>query len=266
MKNQVLKIRKVSILLILFAFALSTNAQITKKTKKKKKISKVTHINNSSNNNFKGCKTELLKKSGEVFSVSPGILNVRPSSNSIFVNIRKTGGRAATQVNIYVNGVLRQNQRIVFPNGRDTTPYKTQYVTDVKDKNVKVEIVNQSVGNSFKYMANINGYSKSLMKKFKPVKGVLAGQTVKSVYPKKACTGKIKIKITRVGGNARATIRVFEKQVNGSFGRQLKSVTFENNIAIKEIEIPSTKEIKIELKNISVGNMFRYKINAVAIQ
>lgn len=262
MRTQVSKISKIVLLtIIMFAVSFTTNAQFKKKVKKVKK-----HNQTSTSSNFKGCDRSLTKKSGEVFSVAPGILTTIATSNKVTISVKKTGGRAETQVNIYVNNVLKHNKKIEFDNGAYTTAYKNRILTGVKGKNIKVEIVNQSVANSFKYTAKITGKVKSLMKDRKFATGTLVGQGFKNVITKKSCTGKTKIIIRRMGGNARGTIRVFEQKSNGSFTKLLKSETFEKNDSKKEFIINSNKKLKIELKNISVGNMLKYRINAKAIQ
>lgn len=263
MKNRVTKISK--ILLATFficAISFSTNAQVMKK----KKIKHGVTTNNSNSTNFKGCIQTLVKKSGEVFSVSPGILTVRATSHGVIVSIKKTGGRAETQVNIYVDGVLQQNRVIEFNNGDYTSPYKSELIRGVKGKMIKVEIVNQSVANTFRYTAKITGKTNSLMPNLKPVTGMLMGQGFKNIITKKPCEGKTKIIIRRTAGKARATIRIFERKSNGTYAKELKSVTFEKNKKIKVFTINSTKKLKIELKNISIGNTISYKINAIAIQ
>ena len=251
MKNY-LKISACIMILSLFSF--NTHAQLSKV--KKKKFS-----NTSNSRTFKKCPTNLASKAGEVFSVAPGILTTKATSDKIFVVVEKTGGRAKTTVNIYVNNVLIK--RMIFENGRDFLT-KKEPLNGVKGKNIKVEIVNQSVGNSFKYRAKIVGGRKNVMKNGKPVTGTLIGQAAKKTTTNKSCTGKTTIIVKRTGGNARATIRVYENTGNGNYTRLLKSETFEANKNKKELLINSSKKLLIELKNISVGNMLKYKINAFA--
>ncbi len=251
MKNN-LKITVFVFLLTLFGF--NANAQ----HKKMKKSFKP-----KTNTSFKGCTTNLASKTGEVFSVAPGFLTTKATSDNVTIRVKKTGGRAKTTVNIYVNNVLKK--RIIFENGRDF-PQKERKLSGVKGKNIKVELVNQSVGNSFRYNAKIIGKRKSVMKNGKQVTGTLIGQGFKNVITNKSCTGKTKITVRRTGGNARGTIRIYESTGNGHFTRLLKSKTFEANQSKKEFLIPSSKKLKIELKNISVGNTLSYKINALAVK
>jgi hypothetical protein len=262
MRTQVSKISKIVLLtIIMCAVSFSTNAQYKKKGKKIK-----AHNQSSSSSNFKGCNRSLTNKNGEVFSVAPGILTTKATSDKVTISIKKTGGRAETQVNIYVNNVLKQNKKIEFDNGAFTTNYKNRILSGVKGKTIKVEIVNQSVANSFKYTAKIVGKVKSLMSDRKPATGTLIGQGFKNVTTKVSCTGKTKIVIRRTGGKARGTIRIFEQKSNGSYTKLLKSETFEKNDSKKEFIMNSSKKLKIELKNISVGNTLKFKINAKAIQ
>ncbi len=242
------------------------NSQYKCTNEKTRKGKVTTNTAVSINNNFKGCNQKLVEKNGEVFSVAPKILTIRAASNKVTVSVRKTGGRAATQVNIYVNNVLRQGQRITFPNGRDTTPYRIEEITGVRGKTVKVEIVNQSVGSTFRYSAKIVGKTKSLMPRLKVATGTLVGQGFKNIVTKKSCTNKTKIVIKRTGGKARATIRIFEKTTNGNYTNLLESITFEKGQTKKEFIMNSRKKLKVELKNISVGKTIKYRINAVAIQ
>ncbi len=260
MKNQVKKISKIVLAtFIICAMSLSTNAQI----KKKKKLNTLTNTNRTALNY--NCNQELVKKSGVVHSVKPGILTTRATSNRVTVSIKKTGGRAETQVNIYVDGVLRQNKIIEFDNGRYTTPYKPEPIGGVKGKMVKVEIVNQSVGSTFKYTAKITGKTNSLMPNLNSEKGTLIGQGFKNVFTKRPCKGKVKITINRTGGKARGTIQIFEQGNNGNYTNKLEDVTFAKNENKKEFTINSTKKLKIVLKNVSVGKTIKYKINAIVI-
>lgn len=263
MNKQVSKLRKITLLTFLMcAFVFSANAQFTAK-KKGKKRAIVHNSANNSNSTFLGCSSNLAYKKGEVFSVAPGIITAIPTSDKVTVSVKKTGGRAETQVNIYVNNVFKK--KIEFDNGNTTSGYKNRVLTGVKNKMIKVEIVNQSVANTFKYTAKIVGKRKTTMKDGKVAKGTLIGQGFKKAYALKSCTGKTRVVVRRKSGIARATIRVFEK-VGNTYSHQVESVTFERNETVKKIVINSDKKLKVELKNVSVGNLIEYKINTIAIQ
>ncbi len=248
---------KLNIIVVVIAFfTFSTQAQLVKKMKK-------TGVK-TTNTSFKGCDANLVSKTGVVYSVNPGYLNAKATSDQVTIMIKKTGGRAQTTANIYVNNSLKK--RIEFKNGSYTTGYKSRVLNGVKGKNIKVEIVNQSVGNTFSYTGKILGKRKSVMPNSTPVNGTLIGQGFRIVETIPSCTGKTKIIIRRKGGTARGTVRILERGSNGQYNKVLKSVTFEKNEKKKEFTINSNKKLKIELKNISIGNMFKYKINAYAVQ
>lgn len=259
MKKTTVNIQTISLVIVLlFAVTFEANSQM------RKVVSRTTSTSNAT---FKGCSATLGNKTGEVFSVAPGILKARATSKSVTVKVKKTGGRAETQVNIYVNGALRRAKKIEFDNGNYSTQYKKRVLNNVKGKMIKVEIVNQSVANTFKYNAKIEGFNKSIVKGGNaPIKGILPGQIKKSIETIGSCTGKTRVIIRRQSGQARGTIRVYEKRGSGWSSTAIKSVTFERNETKKIFVVNSNKKLKIELKNISVGNMLGYKMNALAIQ
>ena len=52
------------------------------------------------------CSRTLTSKSGTVYSANPGTLTTTATSDQVTIRIKKTGGRAETQVNVYVNNVI----------------------------------------------------------------------------------------------------------------------------------------------------------------
>ena len=249
---------KLNILVAIIAFfTFSVNAQVIKKIKKK---AHPISSNTSSNSTFEGCNVTLASKNGVVYSVNPGYLSTVARSNKVTVSIKKTGGRAKTTVNIYAGNQLKK--RIIFENG-DYKTTKQRVLNNVRGKKIKVEIVNQSVGNTFKYTAKIIGKDTSLTPNRTPVKGVLAGQFEKRITIKKSCTGKTKIIITRTSGRAQAAIKITYSKNNRS---KQKETIFSGFPKTKEFIINSDKSIHIYMKNMSVLDRFGYKINAYAIQ
>ena len=247
---------KLNILVAVFAFfTFSVNAQVIKKVKKR--VHPISSTTNNSNTTFEGCDMTLASKDGVVYSVNPGYLTTVARSNKVTVSIKKTGGRAKTIVNIYAGNQLKK--RIIFENG-DYKTTKQRVLNNVKNKKIKVEIVNQSVGNTFKYTAKINGKDIRLTPDRKAVTGNLGGQFEKNVRTRYSCTGKVRVIVKRTGGTARATLLIFEGT------KTLKSVIFERNQNTKNFILNANSGIKIKLKNISIGNVFKYKINAYAIQ
>jgi len=175
------------------------------------------------------CSRTLTSKSGTVYSANPGTLTTTATSDQVTIRIKKTGGRAETQVNVYVNNVMQSNP-IEYDNGTYIpSGWQTRTLNGVNGKQIKVKIVNQSVANTFKYDAKIQGNSNNVTTTGSKVSGRLLGQTNKTIYTNPSCTGKARIIVRRTDGNARGNIRVWEK--NGSSWNLLNnhSYTFEKN-------------------------------------
>ena len=127
--------------------------------------------------NAQTCPTVLKSKTGKVYSANPGIVKTVAHSSQATVRIKKTGGKAETQVNIYINNVQQPNP-IEFDNGpRIAKGWKTRTLSNVDGKEIKVQIVNQSVANTISYKVQIEGESKSITTTNGPTDGRLAGQT-----------------------------------------------------------------------------------------
>ena len=204
------------------------------------------------------CTSTLKSRTGTVMAGGPAKINFTATSNSIKVTIDKTGGKAKTTVNIYANGAFKD--RIIFENGRDT-PKKSKTITGVSGKNIRVDIVNQSVANKFKYKMTATGSSSNLSKTGKQT-GKLMGQQKKTIYTNASCTNKTKVIIKRTSGKARGTVRVWKK--NGNSWTEYSSDTFERSQPGNQmvINVNTSRELKIELKNVSVGNTFGYSMEA----
>ena len=210
------------------------------------------------------CSRTLTSKSGTVYSANPGTLTTTATSDQVTIRIKKTGGRAETQVNVYVNNVMQSNP-IEYDNGTYIpSGWQTRTLNEVNGKQIKVKIVNQSVANTFKYDAKIQGNSNNVTTTGSKVSGRLLGQTNKTIYTNPSCTGKARIIVRRTDGNARGNIRVWEK--NGSSWNLLNnhSYTFEKNQDKKIFVVNSNRKLKVELRNVSVGNNLHYIMNALA--
>lgn len=94
----------------------------------------------------------LKNRTGTVLAAGPAKTKITPSQDEVTVCVEKTGGRAETQVNVYVDDVRKAH--FSFSNGKFTAE-KERTVTGVRGKEVRVDIVNQSIGNTFKYELNI---------------------------------------------------------------------------------------------------------------
>lgn len=256
MKNLNKQIRKIALLtFVVCTISFNVNAQLT-----------ATSSSSSSSSSFEGCSQTIKYKTGVVYSVSPGILQKRATSNSVTVKVKKTSGRAETQVNIYVNGQFKK--KIEFDNGNYNTQYRTRTLNNVRGKTIKVEIVNQSAANTFGYTARIIGKRKSVTQDGKAINGSLpVGQMKKTFETVASCTNKTNVKITlkrRTIYNARGTVRVYKKSGNG--WTRILSETIEANQSNWNHTFNTNKKLKIELKNISVGNRMDYKMNALVVQ
>lgn len=211
------------------------------------------------------CSTTLKSKTGTVLSANPSTTKVTATSNQVTVRVKKTGGRAATQVNIYVNGQYQSNKVITFLNGNySENSYRSKTLTGVQGKEIKVVIVNQSVANRFDYKLKIDGAKASIASTGGPVTGKLMGQTNKTIYTNGSCTPKTRIIVRRTAGKARGNIRVWQKNGNSWNLMNQYNKTIEKAENKKIFVVNSNKELKVELRNVSVGNTISYKMNTTA--
>ncbi|MBL4663609.1 MAG: hypothetical protein JKY22_08660 [Flavobacteriaceae bacterium] len=211
------------------------------------------------------CPTTLKSKTGKVYSANPATITTTATSNQVRIKIKKTAGRAETQVNIYINNVQQPNP-IEYNNGTYIpSGWQTRTLNNVNGKTIKVKIVNQSVANTFSYSLKINGEKRSIASTGGPVDGILIGQQNKTIYTNGSCTAKTQIIVRRRSGNARGNIRVWEKRSNGTWVRlDQYNTTLEQNKSKKIFVVNSSRKLKIELRNVSVGNTLGYRMNALA--
>jgi hypothetical protein len=210
------------------------------------------------------CSRTLTSKTGTVYSANPGTMTTTATSNQVTIKIRKTGGKAETQVNVYINNVMQSNP-IEYDNGSyKPSGWQTRTLNNVNGKQIKVKIVNQSVANTFKYEAKINGNSKNITTSGNKVTGRLMGQTNKTIYSNPSCTNKARIIVRRTAGQARGNIRVWERRGASWALLNNHTYTFEKNQDKKIFVVNSNKKLKVELRNVSVGNTLSYVMNALA--
>lgn len=210
------------------------------------------------------CNKQIKSKTGKVYSAAPGVIEVSNiKGSSVTVKIKKTAGKAETQVNFYINGAM-QPKVVNFDNGTYKNPkWTVRTFNNVQGKKLTVKVVNQSVANTFSYDCRIIGKTSNLLNGATRVTGNLAGNTKKTIYTKSGCTNKTKITIVQTSGKARATYRVWAKQANGQWSELLnKNGTIEKAEKSKTIIVNTNKQLKVEVKNVSIGNMFGYRITA----
>lgn len=200
------------------------------------------------------CKKTLTSRTGTVMAAGPAKQSFKATGSSVTVKVQKTGGRAQTIVNIYVNNVRKKF--IPFTNG-NYTKTKSVVVPTSPNQNVRVEIVNQSVGNKFQYKLTCTGPAPASLGS---VSGNLVGQAKKTQTFDRVCTSKNKINITirRTSGQARGTVIVKKN------GRQVDSKVLNNNQSRMNLSYNNAKGARytVELKNVSVGNRLGYRMSA----
>ena len=196
------------------------------------------------------CTRTLKSRTGTVYAGGPAKTTLTPNTDEITVKVAKTGGRAQTIVNIYVNG--SRKSFIEFNNGNYTST-KTKRVTGVRGKTVRIEIVNQSVGNKFEYRLTVTGTTDALGND----SGNLAGQGQKTVILDRACKNKVTITIRRTSGQARANVfiykngaKIYDEVLDKNESRIVKTYSGANNAIYKVV-----------IKNVSVGNFIGWSVN-----
>ncbi len=208
----------------------------------------------SPDNPFNGCIKTLKARNGTVYAGGPAKTTFTSTAKDVTITVTKTGGRAQTIVNIYVNNQKRTD--IVFNNGNDT-PTKRKTITNVKGKSIRVDIVNQSVGNKFEYRLKATGESNDLGGS----QGNLFGQDNKTTTLSTACTNQVRVVVRRTGGNARANVYV-------KLGSQtISSKVFDKNQTTMTINVPNArnKRYTVLVKNVSVSNWFKFTMDADSI-
>lgn len=193
------------------------------------------------------CSKVLKTRTGTVMAGGPAKTTLTPTGNSITVKVAKTSGRAQTIVNIYVNNVRKSY--IEFNNGNYTNT-KSKTISGVRGKSVRIEIVNQSVGNKFGYKLTVTGVTNNLGSG----NANLAGQGQKTITFSRACKNKVTIKLTRTGGRARANVFIYK---NGSKVYDGVIDKTENGFT-KVYSGANNATYKVVVKNVSVGNFFKF--------
>jgi len=214
------------------------------------------------------CSSTLKEKTGLVRAAIPAKIKVTPTSSAVTIKIKKTSGRAATQVSFYVNGTMRVHKTEQYVNGNySESDYRSITLGNVQNKEVRVEIVNQSVGNRFGYSLKIDGETNILSSTGGKLQGTLAPQQNKTIFSNASCTGATRMIVRRTNGKARANIRVWEQLNNGTWRRMDQHTkTLEKDQDKKIFVVNSSNPLKLELRNVSVGNRLGYTLNAVVPQ
>ena len=190
-------------------------------------------------------------KKGSVYSLAPGIFEkFEAHYNRVDISVLKTGGRARTQVNIYLNNVYQGH--LTFENG-DYNRIETYSLNNAKGKTVKVEIVNQSATNRFDYKLRLYHSQKRFIDKLTAT--LMPGKYMTNIdyrdHVLLSCTKKYKLTIKRKQGNAKFRIMVYYFKRDQTF-----SPLYTGNMNSNE----TTKTIKATIPEDSNGGQLYYKI------
>lgn len=208
---------------------------------------------------------EVKSATGKVYSVRKGDFFYINKGGIQQIKVRKTGGRAETQMKIYFDGRLLRNKKVEWDAGNftDEGRYTTVDLTGISTgRMLRIEFTNQSVGKTFSYKLKLLKEKTTLIKSDKDnISGTLLGKQKKTIYTNKPCGSRSFIDIWKYRGKARASVKVFEKRSDGTW-RPLNqySKTIEKNESDTEFYVNSSRELKIELRNLSVGNRFKYNV------
>lgn len=204
-----------------------------------------------------GCQKTLKTRSGTVYGGGPAKTTFKATGNTVKISVTKKGGRAQTIVNIYVNGRMQQGKSLTFQNGNYSNSTKVTTISGVRNKDIRVDIVNQSVGNKFEYSMKATTETNALGSG----QGNLAGQGKKTISLSTSCDNNARIIVRRTGGTAKAIVKVMSasgQSLNGG------GVVIDKNQSSKVINIPNARNrrLKVEVKNVSVGNFFKFSMTA----
>ncbi len=170
-------------------------------------------------------------KNGSVYSLAPGIFEkFEAHYNRVDVSVLKTGGRARTQVNIYLNNVYQGH--LTFENG-DYKRIETYSLNNAKGKTVKVEIVNQSATNRFDYKLRL--YHSQKRQIYKSERTLLPGESYNTSTL--SCTKKIKFTFKRKEGNAKFRFIAYH-----SNNRTIRAVNINSNETTKTVKLAYPNE------------------------
>ena len=200
------------------------------------------------------CIAILESKTGTVYKNTSYTLNLKPDTEEITVAIKKTDGKAKAIIYIYVDGI--QKEIIEFEKGK-TFLSKSKSLKEIRHKNIKVEIVNQSAQDKFGYALTIKGITTSLGKQ--EVK--LLPLMKKTLYTDKACNEKINIKLIRKTGKAKTTVYIYRgntKVWNGIWMAGQHSIH-------KSFSESANKKYKVEVKNISSKEQISFSMTATQL-
>lgn len=202
------------------------------------------------------CEKVIKSRTGTVYAGGPARTTFTPNESVVTIEIRKKSGRAQTTVNFYIDGQLQLNKTLTFQNG-NYTDTQSSTLRNVRGREVRVDIVNQSVANKFEYSLKARVQTLWLGSG----KGNIYGQDKKTFTLSVACQNDARITIQRTGGKAKAIINVYTLS-----GRSLNNGGTVMNRNQSSIRIPISgirnQRIRVEVKNVSVANWLKFSMDA----
>lgn len=175
--------------------------------------------------------------------------------------------------NAFTNFGITKNDESVVSYGYSVADgiKRSQMVNDAQGK--KIEMVIFKPANygqprdpdkqDMRFSYKIYEVGVSLMKERHLVEGNLFGQGKSTVYTFPSCKSKTKIIVRRKSGRAKGTISVYERTGSSWNSNPTMVRILEQDQDQQIFTVNSNKELKIELKNNSVGNQLGYSINAL---
>ena len=202
-----------------------------------------------------------VNKTGTVYSANPGTSTFKATTDEVTIRLSKTGGKAETQVNIYVNNSFKA--KMEFDNGNYTRTL-TRTLKGVKNKTIKIKIVNQSVANKFQYRLLCTGVKPPVSQCPKVVQnfsGTVYAAGPKNFTIKPKCN-KLEIKVAKTGGKAETQVNVY---INNQF-QQAYKMEFDNGnytrTITRTLQNVKNKTVKVTIVNQSIANKFQYRFTA----
>jgi hypothetical protein len=219
---------------------------------------------NSFKANAQTCNAVMLSETGTVLSAKKGQVSVMSSADKATVKIKKTSGRAKTDVRVYVDGNL-VNSDLNFANGNYTSGYRTKVLNNVNGKNIMVQIDNKSVGHTFGYEVIIEGETRSIMN---PA-GLQTGKVtyfaaIKSYITNTSCGNRTRVIVRRTKPGGAGQIEIREQDASKNFTVLKHRVNLEAGDDRKIIDVNSKQKLKISIIQMGTAT-FDYTVNALSL-
>ncbi|MCV6630857.1 MAG: hypothetical protein OIF50_13485 [Flavobacteriaceae bacterium] len=200
------------------------------------------------------CPQVFKERSGRVMAAAPAKVRFEFTKGPLTVRVKKTSGRARTQV-IFFEDNQQKSRTIDFPSGKgNTNSWRTitfNYPANSNAvKNMRVEIINQSVGHTFGYELELIGNNKSLQKTNGNYSGNIRPQQGSDFVLNRSCTGSAEIVIKK-SGFVDIAYWIYEK--NGSGWRIIpgkEGVLMDRRTTEKKETIQSNRQTKVRIRNV----------------